>query len=628
MSAWIDVARRELHGRRMLWVAALVLGLLALGAPLLFASDARPATAGIIGLLFTAFLAFGVCGNMLGGELAERRLSFYFTRPLSAAAIFAGKLAAAALLAFGGQILIWSPTMMTGDQLTDVTLPCAAILAALTPLLLALGFVAGIVARCRSRWLLVSAALAVLMLALVAFVAVEGVLVWELGWLSRAGGIALFGGTIGGVTLALLAGVAAAVAYGRTDPVRAHRALSIVAVLALVPIGSAALAASHRALRPRLTDVVSVQVAEGAPTGGWVYVSGSVAFDLGGWQPDFLFNPQTGRSERMGWVMSEPAFSADGTHAAWVELKNIYDAVARKEPMFSEAILVARDLSQKTEVRTDLAIKNVQGVGWSPDGRLIAIVGEQEAELRRSDTLHLVAEAKARKGTTWTRAVFVTSTRLRLFGGDESGADVVDLRADTRSTAAVAHLAMKGVLYELRVSPDGEHVLAQEADGGIRLWPVDGGAAITLETLPPSGLWGGFLADGRIAIGIGSGHGNLQTRGRGTGRVNLYTREGQLQRVIDLDAGQVWCVVDGNRMLVAVNPRPNPQQDQQRLWLVDADEGTARALDARLRLIGQSRRVVERRFPSPLLVGDARGSLIAVDPSTAETQMLLRGRAE
>jgi hypothetical protein len=612
----------------MLWGAAFVLGLLALGAPMVFASDARPATAGIIALLFTAFLAFGVCGNMLGGELAERRLSFYFTRPLSAGAIFAGKLAAAALLAFGGQILIWSPTMIAGDQLRDLTLPFAAILSALTPLLLALGFVAGIVARCRSRWLLASAALAVLMLALVAFLAVEGVLVWELGWLSRAGGIALFGGTMGGITLALLAGVAAAVAYGRTDPVRAHGALTIVAALALVPIGSAALAASHRALRPRLTDVVSVHVAEAAPTGGWVYVSGSVLDDRSGWQPDFLFNPQTARSQRIGWLASdlEPAFSFDGTHAAWVELKSIYDAVAGKDPTFAEVTLVARDLSEQTEVRTDVAINRVRGVGWSPDGRFIAIVGEKEAQLRRSDTLHLVAEAKARTGTMWRRAVFATSTRLRLFAGDEGGADVVDLRADTRSSADVAHLDTKGILLDLEVSPDGERVLAQEPDGAVRLWSVGGGAPITLETLPPKAFCGGFLRDGRVAIGHGSVQGRPETAV--TARVHVYSREGQRQRAIDLGFGTASCVFDGNRLLVAVNPRPNPRQDQQQLWLVDADQGTARALDARLRILMRLPGVVERPFAGQLLVGDVHGSLVAIDPSTDKPQMLVPGRVQ
>ena len=627
MSVWVDVARRELHGRRLLWGAALALGLMTLGAPLLFASDARSATAAIVGLFFTAFLAFGVCGGMVGGELAERRASFYFTRPISAGAIFAGKLAAAALLAFGAQLLIWVPTILVDGHRGDTALPFAAILAALTPLLLALGFVTGVVARCRSRWLLASALVALSMVALVAFLAVEGALVWELGWLSRGAGVALFGGTIGGLTLALLAGVAAAIAYGRTDPVRAHRALTIVAALALVPIGSAALAASHRALRPRLADVVSVHVAEAAPKGDWVYVSGALAADRGGWEPDFLLDGKSGRSERIGWVAGvEPAFSFDGTRAAWLELSNIYDAVVRKDPAFSEVTLVTRELSGQTEVRAEVAIRNVHAVAWSPDGRLIAVVGEREAELRRSDTLHLVARARAPEGTMWTRALFVTPTRLRLFAGDERGADVVDLRADTQSTTTVAHLDIKGVLLDLAVSPDGDRVLAQEPDGGVRLWPVGGGSAVTLETLPPKALCGGFLADGRIAIARGS----MQGRPEATvvAGVHVYRRDGQLQHTIDLGVGTASCVVHGNRVVVAVNPRPNPRQDQQQLWLVDGDAGTARALDSRLRILLPLHGVAERPLASRLLVGDVDGSLVAFEPSTSQMQTLVPGRVQ
>lgn len=622
MSAWVYVARRELQGRRGLWVAAFVLGLLALGAPFVFASDARPATAAVVALLFTAFLAFAVCGSMIGGELAERRLSFYFTRPLSAGAIFVGKLAAATALAFGAQILIWVPTMIVDKQFNDATLPFATMLAALTPLLLALGFVSGIVARCRTRWLLVSAGVAVLMVVLVVFLAVEGALGWELGWLSRARALVLFGGGVGGIALALLAGVAAAVAYGRTDPIRAHRAVTVVAALVLVPVGSAALAMSHRALRPRLEDVVSVDVAKASPRGDWLYVSGDVAADRGGWKPDFLLHTPTGRSERMGWLVSdvEPAFSADGARVAWVELESIYDVVGRKDPSLPEVTLVVRELGARTEVRTEVAVEDVQGVGWSPDGRLISIVGENEAQLRHADTLHLVAQAKARKGATWMRAAFVSTTVLRLFANDGGGTDVVDLRAETRSSATIGHLDINRVFNSgFDVSPDGTHVLAQDPDGAVRLWPVDGGPATTLETLRDGGFCGGYLSDGRIAIG----HGSIQ--GRGAARVHIYSGEGALLRAVDLGFGLVACVVDGHRLLAAVNPRPNPTWDQQRLSLVDADRGTAQALDPRLRILSTWRGIVEPPSVERLLVGDVDGSLLDVDPSTGKTKVLLRG---
>ncbi|MGZ3441069.1 MAG: hypothetical protein ACXVDD_16210, partial [Polyangia bacterium] len=203
---------------------------------------------------------------------------------------------------------------------------------------------------------------------------------------------------------------------------------------------------------------------------------------------------------------------------------------------------------------------------------------------------------------------------------------------DTRASATVGHLDMKGVAFHrdgapnesVLVSPDGDRVLAQESDGVVRLWSAGGGPSVALETLPPNELCGGFLRDGRIAIGHGSAQGRPDRAV--TARVHVYSQQGQLQHAVELGFGQVSCVVDGTRLLVAVNPRPNPRQDQQQLWLVDGEQGTARALDARLRILLPLAGVVARPSPERLLVGDVEGGLVEVEPATGKTRMLMRGQ--
>ncbi len=407
MSGWIEVTRRELHGRRILWGAALALGLLAPAAPLVFTNDSGPAAAALFAILLSAFLAFGVCGNMIGGELSERRLSFYFARPLSGGAIFAGKLLAAALLTYGAQLLVWLPTAILEHRFLAETLRFAGLLALGTPLLLALGLVAGVAARCRSRWLLADLAVAIALMALVAFLLSKGASgdVARLALGPRRAGARRWhrrGRRCGAVGRRC-----------RRRRLRAHRPaarssrLTVVAALALVPVGSVAFGASRRLLRPRLADVVSVHAATAAPRGDWLFVSGALAGMRYGWEPDFLFNPATGteRAARPGGSRTRSS-RPTAAFAAWIEAKFLYDFVGTGVVAETEGTLVVRELDRGTEARTDVTVDDFVGVGWSPDGRRLAIVGERDAELRDAVTLHLVAQTRrARENDLDVRAL-------------------------------------------------------------------------------------------------------------------------------------------------------------------------------------------------------------------------------
>ena len=97
MKSLFLVAHREvLANHRVFWIAALT-GLLPLWLPLSPGlGNWAPSEVGTVGALLCVMMevlilsiAFG--WSMIGRDLVEQRLSFYFSRPISSSAIWAGK---------------------------------------------------------------------------------------------------------------------------------------------------------------------------------------------------------------------------------------------------------------------------------------------------------------------------------------------------------------------------------------------------------------------------------------------------------------------------------------------------------------------------------------------------------
>jgi hypothetical protein len=96
---------------------------------------------------------------VLGRDLFERRLGFYFARPLSSAAIWAGKFFAVPILSTAAALLIWLPSCFDARVFDDQTRQILHSPMILFVFLGALGIAAvshvfGVWFRSRSRWLL------------------------------------------------------------------------------------------------------------------------------------------------------------------------------------------------------------------------------------------------------------------------------------------------------------------------------------------------------------------------------------------------------------------------------------------------------------------------------------------
>ena len=70
----------------------------------------------LFGVTFPIALAIGLGASVIGEDLAERRLGFYFSRPLSGWAIWASKNLAAILITLGTGLVFVLPVALLSGQ--------------------------------------------------------------------------------------------------------------------------------------------------------------------------------------------------------------------------------------------------------------------------------------------------------------------------------------------------------------------------------------------------------------------------------------------------------------------------------------------------------------------------------
>ena len=127
MRGTLAVAAREITERKLAFLGALLLGLVPLAIPLLpglggaQARDVRFTVALLLSLtIFVAYpIAFGA--TIMVSEIVQKRFAFYFSRPLSSASIWTGKILAALIICICGTLLTAIPTLLVDGRLVVVT---------------------------------------------------------------------------------------------------------------------------------------------------------------------------------------------------------------------------------------------------------------------------------------------------------------------------------------------------------------------------------------------------------------------------------------------------------------------------------------------------------------------------
>ncbi len=649
MRGFTAVLSRELGLRKAIWAAALVAGLL----PFLLAAlpgmtygyaEVRDASALAIAVGAGELLALVLGATVLGRELAERRLSFDFARPIGGLAIWAGRMGAVLILSLGSALVILLPATLAGGGLVTLLTGATArpeipwywpppsplgmiLLYVLNVLFLAaLAHVLGALGRSRSPWLLLDAAILVA-IGLVVFLAGRGLYRQNafFGLAAGALGCALL------LVTALLAAGAAQVTRGRTDARAGHRALSATlwSLCAVGALGFAGYARWYTHLSP--ADLADIQFAKVSPGGQWIYVGGGARHrsDL---SPDFLYNPTTGASLRLNvqW-REELAFSKDGSRAAWVEGRD------RREIM-TAGLGAAQPLATKTGIE-------VAGLDWrlalSPSGRRLAVLSDGTLSVYELAGEKLLASARVlnRNGENppnevfWkSRMLFPDEGHVALFGvlspeAKQSPGSVTIRRFDVASRKLETTGEIGGLTGYIFVTPDrtGSRLIVSQVDGGH--WTTslrDGITGALITPLGPDGhaIRAAFLPEGGVVAWGGS---------KKESNLWFYGDDGALKATANL--GDIGEVVFGSEpapgeLFVGTGPAVKEWYRHLSLVSVECATGSSRLVAAGLAPLSgtwwPSGQVLPTG-PAAFLALAPDGSLVRVDPATGRETVLIQG---
>jgi hypothetical protein len=385
MKCLFVVMRRELAANRNILLASAAIGLLPLVIPLFPGLDRWPyplvrtmaARACAVVLAFILSIALG--WSVIGRDLAERRLGFYFARPIPSWAIWAGKFLAVSLVVTAAACLALLPaTILGGDPIGDTVrstlwwppakLGAASglfVIAAICLFLMILSHMLGVVLRTRSLWTAVH------------FPLLFGALLYGTVSARRltadfAPDALAYGLTGLAVVLLLAPWVAsgAQVAIGRTEQVRGHHVLAMV----LWPILFAGLLGfdlfSRWVVNVTGADLEKVEFVGETNDGTWIPVLGK-ARNRGAYYPFLLFDTATGQSlkttaDRYSTMQEMPVISRNGNRAAWIS-GTFGDG---PKTLFTADL----DASRVKSVRVSIPITGFTELALSPDGTRIALL--------------------------------------------------------------------------------------------------------------------------------------------------------------------------------------------------------------------------------------------------------------
>lgn len=410
MNAFINVARRELVERKNVFIAALVAGFVPYLIQLLRASggnngaDARDLTVVMLVGLIGPALAVLLGATIIARDLAERRLGFFFARPLSSNSLWFGKLVAALLTITIGTLLVCLPVAAVHGLkwAQSWELPTKQALQIFSLLLLGAFFAAHTIstfARSKSAWVVADVAL-LLVTVSVGFasfkMAVRTSSLQTLEWVTAAAVAAAF-------VTAISAG-AWQLARGRTDRVASHRALSMALWGGLLLSAALLYGFMTWYVSADARDISLVAQFRTDSKNDWMYVEGRVAHRAPDYYPSFLFNRRDGRQVRgLSSFRDEVRIMPDGT-AALV----LVSEVTKAGPMQT---LHTVDLTKRDPrlTATDIAGRDLAGMIVSPSFRRVAFHTHKALVVYDVPSGRLLASYPA---SSRTKSTFVDEDRL------------------------------------------------------------------------------------------------------------------------------------------------------------------------------------------------------------------------
>jgi len=653
MRGALAIAVEELRTHRLALWAGLGMGLPPLAAAAYGARGPEPfylaAGAGAVAM------AIILGASVVPRDIAERRLGFYLSRPLSPLAYWAGKMAVALLLAIAAGLLAFLPGLLLGrlsvvdtrgldgwGVATTIAQGWKRWLVVLS-FFVAASAVAGGAVRSRSGLLMLD----VLMLP-VAWIAVlfafggvwgagtaEVVMTLAVPWLSRA------------LIVALLVAGAIQVCVGRLETRRGHLLLSSIAwggVLLLFAGGLRAFSAYVASAEPadlRHPGGSGLGWIVRAPRAGEPVLIEGISAKWGArFQPSFLLEAGGGFVRLGGTESTETlALSADGRYLA----RSFWAPFPVMEPFLSAGLgpsLSLLDLRAPGAEPRRLA-RDARGpieriVSLSPRGEqvLLAFADRREiVDLSSGRTL-----ARATDAAAWSYPTFLAEgslRALRLGGGRATVLDWEVGSGQVRERGSIGVSGFNRTWYTSNLPPvwpiDDWRRLARFDAQGLSIHDPDGATVATLVEGWPEGRWNrqaGPLSDGRVGLFEEDGEGLRLRVWDASGRLVSDGRfEGRFPLVV---GGEV------SPGLLAVGHRPRASSPAGRAGGTSlVDLATARVVRVEADLQPAMRRwlflrELDARGPEPgslatRLFFGAQG-LVSLDPATGARTVVVAPR--
>jgi len=566
MSHVLAIARREIEERAFVFVAAIAIALvspLALLTPYGSVTDRLSVVVPlsfILGVAFTWGLALILGGTLVGRELSERRLSFYFTRPLSGAAIWFGKLFAAALLLASAFAIVHAFPLGFGERefRTMSTLSRGAVAGSILGIALGLMFAAHVISTwIRSR----SPILGLDFLAVVVFVMLLAVVILPLAVaFARRPVLYVLSAVAAAIGIAGIGGGAWQLARGRIDARRNHRELSLFVWSLLFLAIAGSLVYSRWVLGATPRELRSLRAVQ---QGNFLQVSGEAR----GAQPSFVVDPSTGAYLRGSSWLTEGAGNSFVDALMSPSLANVLTAFAGKGESVWTLRVARCDRDCAVLMNLDLT-GIIAAVGITPDASRVALV---------SDGILTVYDVPSRHGIASARfdaagdLQFVSPDVVRIFAPFKDELHVTDFDVRTRKSTAVIPPVRLSNQYEYRVAGP---LLMTHSEAGVEVRDLRHPQSVeTIALGKQDGVW--LMRDGRQAIFR-----------RGVPAIEIH-QGGVQQRVIqfgrDVTGVRVSAEIGRGNLLVSTGAS---KKSEGSVYMVDANTGAMRLGMARAWAIG------------------------------------------
>jgi hypothetical protein len=623
------IARRELAEKRFVFLTAAIVALGPFGAMLTASSNSPQSilvtAGGILAVGFAGGLAVVLGVSTVGRDLTDKRLSFYFAKPVAASAIWYGKLVATVVMIWGSFVIILGPALLFGIREwraswnIDVA-PLAGIAAVASLALFLVSHAASTMVRSRSPFVLLDVVLAC------AFGAATTLLIRPLlNGLAQQLSIYLGASMLVLVIIALIAAGAWQLARGRTDRRQNHIELSrflwsSVAVVLVIATGFVAWVV---AATP--ADLVGEIRGTQADAGPWLLIAGATR-NRADYLSAFFFNGVDGsyiRLHPVGRYSSAVKFSRDGRNAVWLERA----AFANDRLELFTRRLEPRTPTVDTGLSTSLRL---EGFAISDDSSRIALFEDGMLRVVNLGTGHTLGSARIGNETRHFHSfLFPSPGVVRVYETvfDRDGKDarlrILEFDPAHRALTVTADVHQPGRWIATRLTSDGRTMLMRPSGEAGSLTLADPRTATPIVTIPAHVERATLLDDGRVAYIEGA-------------MLHVFGRDPSVARSIDLGPFKEFRTFGGmpapGKLVVAIGPQLGEKGG--RGWtsmLVDVDRGVIERREAGLRprfnefwgSLSSDPRQPSVDPTRPLLFEDERGEIIRWNPLTGEKKMLI-----